>query len=145
MRVHRHLGVRVRPAEQRGALDADGAVAQRRAFGGAGNDADVLGHNPILPMQETESRYAWARMLAALALMTLGGVGIYGVTVVLPEIQAEFGVARSAASLPYTVTWRGCGVGGGRMGRLASRFAGIAAGRVGAAALGLGFVAGWQA
>ena len=92
-------------------------------------------------MQETESRYAWARMLAALALMTLGGVGMYGVTVVLPEIQAEFGVARSAASLPYTLTMLGFGIGGVLMGRLADRFGVIVPVLVGAAALGLGFVA----
>jgi len=92
-------------------------------------------------MQEAESRYAWARMLAALGLMTLGGAGMYGVTVVLPEIQAEFGVARSAASLPYTLTMLGFGIGGVLMGRLADRFGVMVPVLVGAAALGVGFVA----
>lgn len=46
-----------------------------------------------------ESRYAWARLAAALALMTLGGSGVYAVTVVLPRVQAEFGVGRSEATL----------------------------------------------
>ena len=46
-----------------------------------------------------ESRYAWARLCAALALMTLGGSGMYAVTVVLPRVQAEFGVGRSEATL----------------------------------------------
>ena len=90
---------------------------------------------------EAESGYAWGRMFAALAMMTLGGAGMYGVTVVLPEIQAEFGVARSAASLPYTLTMVGFGIGGVLMGRMADRFGVMVPVLVGAAALGLGFVA----
>ena len=50
--------------------------------------------------QDIESPYAWARMLASLAIMTIGGSGMYAVSVVLPRIQAEFGVARADASLP---------------------------------------------
>jgi len=88
-----------------------------------------------------ESGYAWGRMIAALAMMTLGGAGMYGVTVVLPQIQAEFGVARSAASLPYTLTMVGFGIGGVLMGRLSDRFGVIVPVLIGAAALGAGFVA----
>ena len=44
------------------------------------------------------------RLIAAVLLMGLGGCGMYSVTVVLPRIQAEFGVARADASLPYTLT-----------------------------------------
>jgi len=44
VRVHRHLGMIVR-TEELCAFDADGPVAESRAFGGAGNDADVLGHD----------------------------------------------------------------------------------------------------
>jgi hypothetical protein len=43
VRVHRDLGVIVR-AEKLRALHADGPIAEGRAFGGAGNDADVLRH-----------------------------------------------------------------------------------------------------
>ena len=89
----------------------------------------------------TESAYAWGRLLAALAMMTLGGAGMYGVTVVLPQIQAEFEVARSAASLPYTLTMVGFGIGGVLMGRMADRFGVVVPVLIGAAALGLGFVA----
>jgi MFS family permease len=88
-----------------------------------------------------DSAYAWGRLLAALAMMTLGGAGMYGVTVVLPQIQAEFEVARSAASLPYTLTMVGFGVGGVLMGRMSDRFGVIVPVLIGAAALGLGFVA----
>ena len=58
-----------------------------------------------------ESRYAWARLCAALALMTVGGSGMYAITVVLPSVQADFGVSRSDASLPYTFTMIGFGLG----------------------------------
>ena len=34
--------------------------------------------------------------------MTVSGVGMYAAAVALPAIQAEFGVDRSDASLPYT-------------------------------------------
>ena len=61
---------------------------------------------------EAESRYAWLRLWTTLALMTLGGAGMYAVTVALPAVQAEFGVGRSEASLPYTATMIGFGLGG---------------------------------
>lgn len=88
-----------------------------------------------------ESRYAWARLAAALALMTLGGSGMYAVTVVLPRVQAEFGVGRSEASLPYTFTMIGFGLGGILMGRLSDRFGVMVPVILGALGLSLGFVA----
>ena len=57
-----------------------------------------------------------------MALMAIGGCGMYVVVVVLPAVQAEFGVARADASLPYTLLMIGFGVGGMLMGRLADRF-----------------------
>src|SRR5690606_36785409 len=57
----------------------------------------------------------------SLMLMTLGGSGMYAITVMLPAIQAEFAVSRSMASLPYTVTMVGFGLGGILMGRLSDR------------------------
>jgi MFS family permease len=73
--------------------------------------------------------------------MTIGGCGMYAVAVVLPAVQAEFGVARAAASLPYTLMMIGFGVGGILMGRLADRFGVMVPLLIGAASLGLGFVA----
>lgn len=87
-----------------------------------------------------ESPYAWWRLWASLALMTLGGSGMYVVTVVLPSVQAEFGVARADASLPYTLTMIGFGAGGILMGRLADRFGVMVPVMIGATGLGLGFV-----
>ena len=80
------------------------------------------------------------RLLVTLALMTVGASGMYVVSVILPAVQAEFGVARADASLPYTVLMIGFGVGGMVMGRLADRFGVTVPLLVGAVALGLGFV-----
>jgi MFS family permease len=64
---------------------------------------------------------------------------MYVVSVVLPVAQAEFGVARADASLPYTLLMLGFGVGGLLMGRLVDRFGITPVLWIGAAGLGLGF------
>src|SRR5256885_15287634 len=88
-----------------------------------------------------ESRYAWWRLAASLALMTIGGSGMYAITVVLPRIQQEFAVDRGAASLPYTLTMIGFGLGGVLMGRLADRFGVVVPLVTGGLGLGAGFIA----
>jgi MFS family permease len=88
-----------------------------------------------------ESRYAWARLCAALALMTIGGSGMYAITVVLPRVQADFGVDRADASLPYTYTMLGFGLGGILMGRLSDRYGVMVPVVIGALGLAAGFVA----
>ena len=88
-----------------------------------------------------DSRDAWLRLLASLALMTLGGSGMYAVVVVLPSVQAEFGVDRADASMPYTLTMIGFGLGGILMGRLADRFGVMLPLIIGAICLGGGFIA----
>ena len=85
-----------------------------------------------------ESPYAWRRLAAAVLLMGLGGCGMYSVTVVLPLIQAEFGVSRADASLPYTATMVGFTVGGVLMGRLSDRFGVMRPIMAGAVCLGAG-------
>ena len=96
---------------------------------------------PSPPAATAESPYAWFRLVVSLALMTLGGAGMYSVTVVLPRIQADFDVARGDASLPYTLTMVGFGVGGILMGRLSDRFGVMVPVLGGAVGLGLGFIA----
>ncbi len=86
-----------------------------------------------------DSRTAWLRLLVTLALMTVGAAGMYAVPVVLPAVQADFGVARADASLPYTLLMIGFGVGGLFMGKLADRFGVAVPLRIGAVCLGLGF------
>ena len=85
-----------------------------------------------------ESAYAWRRLVAAVLLMGLGGCGMYTVTVVLPLIQAEFGITRADASLPYTATMVGFTFGGILMGRFSDRFGVMRPIMLGALCLGLG-------
>ena len=92
-----------------------------------------------------ESVYAWRRLAASLALSTIGGVGLWSVVVVLPAVQAEFGVARGSASLPYTATMLGFALGGILMGRLADRFGIVVPLLVSSVALGLGYALAAQA
>ena len=87
-----------------------------------------------------ESAYAWWRLMVSLLLMTVGGAGMYAVTVVLPSVQADFAVDRAAASLPYTLTMIGFGFGGILMGRLADRFGVMVPLMLGAVGLGAGFI-----
>jgi MFS family permease len=68
-----------------------------------------------------DSPYAAFRLAVALVIMTIGASAMYVVPVVLPAVQAEFGVARADASLPYVLLMVGMGVGGVLMGRLADR------------------------
>jgi MFS family permease len=90
---------------------------------------------------QAESSYAYLRLGVALALMTIGGAGMYGVVVALPPVQAEFGVARGDASLPYTLTMIGFGLGGILMGRLSDRFGVMVPVLIGGVSLGVGFIA----
>jgi MFS family permease len=92
-----------------------------------------------------ESAYAWTRLGAALSLSSIGGVGMWSVIVALPAIQAEFGVARSAASLPYTVTMICFGLGSIAMGRLSDRFGVVVPVVGGTVLLGLGYALAGQA
>jgi MFS family permease len=91
-------------------------------------------------VEDIESRYAWLRLCASLALMTIGGGGMYSMSIVLPRIQQDFAVDRGAASLPYTLTMIGFGIGGVMMGRLADRFGVIVPVVLGALGIGVGFV-----
>jgi len=78
-------------------------------------------HTPSHP-DLIDSAYAFRRLLTALAIMTLGSVGMYVVIVLLPEVQKEFGITRADASLPYTVLMISFGLGGILMGRWSDRF-----------------------
>ena len=94
-----------------------------------------------LPQHAADSRYAWTRLAVTLALMMIGSGAMYVVAVVLPAVQAEFGVVRADASLPYTLMMVGFGLGGIAMGKLADRFGVMWVVLIGAAGLGLGYVA----
>ncbi|MBW8270141.1 MFS transporter [Caldovatus sp. SYSU G05006] len=76
-----------------------------------------------------------------MALGAIGGVGMWSMVVVLPAVQAEFGVARAGAALPYTLVALGLVVGGVLMGRLADRFGIRVPVVLGTLSLGLGYIA----
>ena len=69
-----------------------------------------------------DSNYAWWRLLACLALTTVGSAGMYVVMVALPAFQSEFGISRAGASLPFTMVMFGFGVGGIINGKLVDRY-----------------------
>ena len=51
-----------------------------------------------------DSRYSWIRLWISLVLSIVGSIGMWATIVVLPAMQADFGVGRSDASLPYVMT-----------------------------------------
>ena len=87
---------------------------------------------------QPDFRYAVARLMVTLAIMTVGASGMYVVPVMLPAVQAEFGIARADASTPYSMLMIGFGVGGLLMGRLADRFGVMVPLLIGAVGLGVG-------
>jgi len=89
---------------------------------------------------EPDSRYAWRRLAISLALSTIGGVGLWSTVVILPVIEAEFGVDRGGASIPYTATLIGFAIGGIFMGRLADRIGIMVPMVASALMLGIGYI-----
>jgi MFS family permease len=77
--------------------------------------------SPHTSSHAPDSRYAWLRLTAALVLSTIGSVGMWAIPVALPAVQADFGVLRGEASLPFTLQMVGFGAGSVVMGRLADR------------------------
>ena len=94
---------------------------------------------------QPDSRYAWWRLLIALGLATIGGIGLWSVVVALPAIEAEFGVDRGSASIPYFATMIGFAIGGGMMGRLTAELGVQAPVILGSISIALGYVLASQA
>ena len=90
---------------------------------------------------QTDSSAAWLRLVVAVGLSTIGGAGMWSFMVALPAIQADFGVGRAEASLPFTLAMIGFAGGGVLMGRLADRFGIAVPLALGAVLLGLGYLA----
>lgn len=89
---------------------------------------------------DIDGRYAWIRLAASMLVATVGGVGMWAVVVVLPAVQAEFAVDRSAASLPYTMTMIGFAIGNVLIGRAVDRFGYMLPAMVAALMMGCGFL-----
>ena len=73
------------------------------------------------PPRGVDGAYAWGRLALSLLLGTVGGFSMWAVVVALPAMQAEFGVARASATLPYTLAMVGLATGNVFMGRLVDR------------------------
>lgn len=88
---------------------------------------------------DTDSTYAWVRLIAAMLLTTVGCAGMYIVMVSLPNVQADFAISRGSASLPFTMVMLGFGVGGIVIGRAVDRFGIVLPLAVATVALGMSF------
>lgn len=87
-----------------------------------------------------DSRYSWLRLGVTLAIAMVANVGMWAIIVIMPAVEVEFGAGRAEASLPYTLTMVGFGVGNLVIGRLLDRF-GVTRALIGAAGLiAVGFV-----
>jgi MFS family permease len=89
---------------------------------------------------QVESGYAWLRLWVSLALMTIGGSGMYTVAIVLPQIESDFQVTRGAASLAYTFGMIGFGLGGVLLGKLSDRYGVAVTSTIGGVFLCIGYL-----
>jgi MFS family permease len=110
------------------------------ALAGTAFDVTISHSAGPTPANVIDSRYAWARLSLALALGTIGSVGMWSFVVLLPAVQIDFGVARGEASLPYTLTMIGFGAGGIIMGWLADRRGIVLSAMLGGIVLGVGYM-----
>jgi len=69
-----------------------------------------------------DSSYSWARLGLTLAVALVANVGIWAIIVIMPAVEVEFGVGRAEASLPYTLTMVGFGVGNFAVGRAVDKW-----------------------
>lgn len=81
-----------------------------------------------------DSRYSWLRLGASLLIAMIGNAGMWVCIMIMPAVQAEFGLDRADAALPYTVLMIGFAVGNFVIGRIIDRF-GITVALAGAAVL----------
>lgn len=87
-----------------------------------------------------DSRTSWLRLAISLAIATIGNVGNWSIVLIMPAVQAEFGIGRADAALPYTLTMLGFALGNLAIGRAVDRY-GISAALIAAAiASSLGFL-----
>lgn len=98
--------------------------------------SSVIPPDPYLP----DTPYAWWRLALALVVSTIAGVGMWAIIVVLPAVQAEFGIGRAEASLPYTVMMFGFAFGTIVLGRMADRTGIVVPILIAGACLSTGFV-----
>ncbi|MCT7375776.1 MFS transporter [Chelativorans salis] len=99
----------------------------------------------LQPLPTAEERrpddvHSWLRLALCLLLGTIGSVGMWAVVVVLPSVQADFGVERADASLPYTTAMIGFAAGNVLIGRYVDRMGVALPVALAGVALGSGFI-----
>jgi MFS family permease len=85
-------------------------------------------------MSALDSRISWIRLALSLAISLIGNVGMWAIIVIMPAIEAEFGVDRASAALPYTLTMAGFALGNWVIGAWVDRW-GVAPVMAGSAVL----------
>jgi MFS family permease len=112
---------------------------------GIAGEVAAIVHAPLNRHQGTpgfvpDSRQAWVRLALAVAIASIGSVGMWSVVVVLPVVQAEFGASRGAVSLAYTLTMFGFGLGGVIVGRITDRLGIVTAMALSIACTGISYL-----
>ncbi|MBT5456521.1 MAG: MFS transporter [Rhodospirillaceae bacterium] len=97
------------------------------------------------PASPVDGRYACFRLALSVLLGTIGSIGMWAVVVILPAVQAEFGVDRAGASVPFTFMMFGFAFGNLVGGRYVDRLGIVPPVIAAALALGLGFTLAAQA
>ena len=62
---------------------------------GQGSLGECMGNTAAI-----DSNYAWARLAAVLAMITVGSAGMYVVVVALPAFQLDFTIVKGRAAPP---------------------------------------------
>ena len=86
------------------------------------------------PEQIVDGPAAWRRLGLAILVGTVANAGMWAIVTLMPGVEAEFAVDRADASLPYTATMAGFGLGSVAIGRAVDRL-GISTAMIGAGAL----------
>lgn len=100
----------------------------------------MAGGQSLTASEEMDSAYSWARLVVSVFVGTVASVGMWAFIVVLPSVQAEFGVTRGETSLAYTLTMVGFAVGNVVFGRMVDRLGMAIPLIVAALSLGIGFI-----
>ncbi len=88
-----------------------------------------------------DSRASWIRLALSLMISLIGNVGMWAIIVIMPAMQAEFGVDRANASIPYTLTMLGFALGNFVIGRAVDRYGVARALAASAVLMAFGFAA----
>ncbi|MEM1313623.1 MAG: MFS transporter, partial [Pseudomonadota bacterium] len=68
-----------------------------------------------------DGAYAWTRLALSLLVALIGNAGMWAVIMVIPAVEADFGLDRAEASIPYTATMIGFALGNLLIGRMVDR------------------------